>query len=93
MRGKHFHTEWSFRVEFVKDGRIVKTCRFTTHHNEPFLTEASAREQIHNMSCYSSAYIQKHGRDGDYDAFSVYSPVPRIVTEWEDEATREEVRK
>ena len=93
MSGKHFHTEWSFRVEFVKDGRIVKTCRFTTHNNEPFLTEASAREHMHNMSFYFSAYIQKHGRDGDYNAFSVYSPVPRIVTEWEDEATREEVRK
>lgn len=93
MKGKHYHTEWSFKVEFAKVGRIVKTCRYLTHNNEPFLTEEAARAAMHGMATYFDAYIQKHGMDGDYDSFAFYSPAPRVVTEWEDEATGEEVRK
>lgn len=93
MNGKHFHTEWSFRVEFAKVGRIVKTCRYLTHNGKPFLTEEAAREAINEIATYFDAYIQTHGQDGDYDSFAFYSPVPRVVTEWEDATPNEEVRK
>lgn len=93
MSGKHFHTEWSFRVEFTKGGQLVKTCRYLTNNCEPFKTEEAARAAMYEMTTYFDAYIQKHGLDGDYDAFACYSPVPRIVTEWEDATTDEEVLK
>ena len=31
------------------------------------------------------AHIEKKGKDGEYDAYEVYAPVRRIVTEWEDQ--------
>lgn len=93
MSGKHFHTEWSFCVEFTKGGKLVKTCRYLTNNCEPFLTEEEARAAMNGIAIYFKDYIKTHGLDGDYDAFACYSPVPRIVTEWEDETTGEEERK
>lgn len=92
MSGKHFHTEWSFRVEFTKGGKLVKSIRYLTDNHRPFLTEQSARAAMFEQMSYFNAYILTHGSDGDYDAFAYYSPVPRIVTEWEDATTDEEVR-
>lgn len=93
MRGKHYHEEWSFKVEFAKVGRIVRTRRFIASDNKPFLTEEEAREEMNKLTEYFYGYIQKHKKDGDFDSFAFFPPVCRIVTEWDDETQNEEVRK
>lgn len=84
MNAKHFHEEWSFRVVFTKDGKVVKSQRYQTKGFKPYETEGEARAAMHELASWLSAYIQKHGKDGEYDAYEVYAPVRRIVTEWED---------
>lgn len=81
----HFHEEWSFRVVYTKDGKVVKSTRYQEKNVEPFKTEGEARAAMKELCSWLSAYIAKHGPDGDYDAYEAYSPVRRIVTEWEDQ--------
>lgn len=81
---KHFHEEWSFLVVFTKDGKVVKATRYKEKDVEPFKTEGEARAAMHELASWLSAYVEKHGKYGDFDAYSVYSPVRRIVTEWEE---------
>lgn len=40
---------------------------------------------MRELCSWHSAYIEKKGKDGEYDAYEVYAPVRRIVTEWEDQ--------
>lgn len=84
MNAKHFHEEWSFRAIFTKDGKVVKECRYQATNAETFLTEEQARRGMRQVVSWSNAYLEGHGKDGEYDAFEVYAPVRRIVTEWED---------
>ena len=81
----HFHEEWSFRVVFKKGGKVVKETRYKEKNVEPFKTEGEARAAMRELCSWLSAYIEKHGPDGDYDDYEAYSPVRRIVTEWEDQ--------
>lgn len=85
MNGRHFHEEWSFRVVFTKSGKVVKEARYKEKNVEPFKTEGEARAAMNELASWLSAYVQKNGKDGDYDAYEVYAPVRRIVTEWEDQ--------
>lgn len=81
---KHFHEEWSFRVVYTRRGKVVKSQRHQTNNCNPFKTEGEARAAMRELCSWLSAYIEKHGKDGEYDAYEVYAPVRRIVTEWED---------
>ena len=81
----HFHEEWSFRIVFKKGGKVVKETRYKEKYVEPFKTEGEARAAMRELCSWLSAYIEKHGPDGDYDDYEAFSPVRRIVTEWEDQ--------
>lgn len=97
MSGKHFHEEWSFKVVFWLRGKYVGQQRFCGCDGEIFDTAERARSQMNFMSGHYSGMLRRTGEGVSFgkrfDAFEVYAPVRRIVTEWEDETTDEEVRK
>ena len=82
---RHFHEEWSFRIVFKNGGKVVKETRYKEKYVDPFKTEGEARAAMRELCSWLSAYIEKHGPDGDYDDYEAYLPVRRIVTEWEDQ--------
>lgn len=82
---RHFHEEWSFRIVLTKGGKVVRDTRYKEKNVEPFRTEVEASAAMRELCSWHSAYIEKKGKDGEYDAYEVYAPVRRIVTEWEDQ--------
>ena len=87
MKGKHFHTEWSFVAQFTKCGKEVRTIRYLMDNNIPFRTEDEAYACLHRVLAYAEHHIQTTDGQGNYDAINIKNPVRRIVTEWEDEET------
>lgn len=85
MKGKHFHTEWSFVAQFTKCGKEVRSIRYLTDNNIPFKTEDEALACMHRVLALSERYIQETGGHGKYDAINIKHPVRRIVTEWEED--------
>ena len=82
---RHFHEEWSFRIVFKKGSKVVGDTRYKEKNVEPFKTEGEARAAMRELCSWLSAYIEKNGKDGEYDDYEAYAPVRRIVTEWEDQ--------
>ena len=87
---KHFHEEWSFRVVFTRRGNVVKERRYQQSNGKTFKTKDEAVKGMGEVMSYFDAYIQTRGCDGEFDAYEIYAPVRRIVTEWED--SEEETR-
>lgn len=90
MKGKHFHEEWSFRAIFTWRGKVNHTVRFCAADDVIFDTEERARRQMNFLTGRLNAMLQCSGGRAQYggfcfDAFEIYAPTRRIVTEWEDE--------
>ena len=81
----HFHEEWSFRIVLTKGGKVVRDTRYREKYGEQFKTEGEAKAALRELCSWLSAYIEKNGKDGEYDDYEAYAPTYRIVTEWEDQ--------